>query len=495
MRGRSLHAEMKRRQWARDPRLWARERAKSGGEAVELWSKQVEITESVRDNRRTAVKSCHGAGKSFDAAITAAWWMDIHKPGEAFIVTTADNFRQVKAVLWRYLARIHAESGLEGRLNQTEWKMPIQHDNGREHEELVGFGLKPDDNDPTAFQGIHSPAVLVIVDEANGVPKVLIEATYGLMSNDECRLLMLANPDDPESYFAECCAKDTYNVITISAFDTPNFTGEPLPLKVRKQLVDYAYVEDARRDWAPSWRWNEDRTRVLPPLGMTYEQALKDVDPFWASKVLGEFPLKGGKQVLIPMAWIEAAAQRSLEPSLPNELGVDVGGGGDESTTCQRRGPVARIISKDRNPNTMETYGKVRMERRELKASRVKIDSIGIGRGAADQAQLDKEPFVAVNVGMKARDNERFFNLRAEGYWTLRERFERGDIDIDPRDKALRTQLANIRFKRSGGRILVESKEDMMRRGMKSPNDADSLMLAYIDPPEPEKELTAEVVF
>src|SRR5690348_16969390 len=84
------------------PDVWAWERAKSF-----VWSKQREILASVRDNRLTAVRSCHGIGKSHSAALLAAWWIDVHAPGEAFVVTTAPTFPQVRAILWRYIRQLH----------------------------------------------------------------------------------------------------------------------------------------------------------------------------------------------------------------------------------------------------------------------------------------------------------------------------------------------------------------------------------------------------
>src|SRR5690606_787786 len=70
-----------------DPVAWVSERLDES-----MWSKQAEIFRSVADNRRTAVKSCHGVGKSHLASRAVAWWLDVHGPGEAFVVTTAPTF-------------------------------------------------------------------------------------------------------------------------------------------------------------------------------------------------------------------------------------------------------------------------------------------------------------------------------------------------------------------------------------------------------------------
>jgi hypothetical protein len=122
-----------------------------------LWSKQIEIMESVRDSRHTAVHSCHGSGKSWVAARVVSWWLACHEPGEAFAITTAPTFAQVRAILWREIRRAHRKN-LPGKVNQTEWWI---------NDEIVAFGRKPGDYDTDAFQGIHARAGLVILDEAS----------------------------------------------------------------------------------------------------------------------------------------------------------------------------------------------------------------------------------------------------------------------------------------------------------------------------------------
>jgi hypothetical protein len=114
-----------------DPALWV-------GDVLgeHLWSKQVEIMESVRDNAQTAVPACHGPGKSFVAARIAAWWIAIHPPGTAKVLTSAPTFYQVKSILWGELATTHAKGKLPGRMNTTEWWIG---------DTMVAFGRKPKD--------------------------------------------------------------------------------------------------------------------------------------------------------------------------------------------------------------------------------------------------------------------------------------------------------------------------------------------------------------
>lgn len=131
---------------------------------LHMWSKQVKVCESVRDHKRTTVAAAHSVGKSAIASVLACWWIAVHPPGEAIVITTAPTYRQVNAILWEEMRKHHRvaeERGfpLPGKITGSDvWKL----DNGQ----IVGFGRKPKDGDSHAFQGIHRRYVLVIIDEA-----------------------------------------------------------------------------------------------------------------------------------------------------------------------------------------------------------------------------------------------------------------------------------------------------------------------------------------
>lgn len=430
-----------------------------------VWSKQIEILESIRDNRRTAVRSCHGPGKSFIAARAAAWWIETHN--DAFVVTTAPSGPQVKAILWKEIGRCHGKGSLRGRTNQTEWWLKSQY--GKE--EIVAYGRKPADYDEHAFQGIHANHVLIVIDEACGVPENLWEAADNLMTNENAKILAIGNPDDPVTQFAEVCKPGSgWHVISISAFDTPNFTGEYVPDNIRDLLVSKLYEEEKKR------KWGED-------------------NPMYVAKILGEFPevSAGG---LIQIKWVKEAQLRTLEPIGEIELGVDVGGGLDKNVIYKRQGPVVRLYSKDFNPDTMQSLGNLMKAVKETGATKAKVDAIGIGAGMCDRAKEiaadQKESrntrqtagvIEGVKVSTAAINSEDFVNLRAEGYWGLRERFQEGQIDLDPDDDDLAAQLVDVRTKPSStGRTQIESKEQMRTRGKSSPDEADALMLAFVTP-------------
>jgi hypothetical protein len=353
-----------------DPVGWVRRRLRQM-----VWSKQREVLESVRDHRRTAVQSGHGVGKSFTASLAAGHWLDTHPPGEAFVVTTAPSFAQVRAILWRYIRRIHKAANLAGKVNQTEWWID---------DEIVAFGRKPSDHDESAFQGIHARYVLVILDEACGIPAQLWIAADALTTNADCRILAIGNPDNPASEFRKVCRPGSgWHVIKISAFDSPNLTGEPVPEAVALALVGREWVEEKRREWG------ED-------------------NPLYKSKVLGEFSEDSQWQVVrtsdVAACRIDLETPYAASELVPVELGVDVGGGGDETVVRERRGKVAGREWREHTDRPERIAPLVLQAIRETGATSVKIDSIGVGFGVTGELRnmasrgLHNARIYAVNV-------------------------------------------------------------------------------------------------
>ena len=433
-----------------DPVGWVRDKL---GEF--MWSKQREIAESVLRNRRTAVKSCHDAGKSWIASRIAAWWADVHPPGEAFVVSTAPTYAQVHAILWeeiRSAAKKAAAQGkpLPGRVLQSDdWKL----DDGT----LIGWGRKPADTDQHGFQGIHRRYVLVIIDEACGVPAQLWTAVEAITTNTDCRILVIGNPDDPATEFGAVCKPGSgWNVIQISAFDTPNFTDEAVPDALRPLLLDPEWVEDKRRRWGVE-------------------------SPRYVAKVLGDFP-DIGEDVLFPPSMIRAAQERTCEPGPYGILGVDVARyGSDRTVLCLRRGPVARVVGDYSKQSTTDTTGRVAAAKREHRVDEIRVDGVGVGGGVVDQLVEQGHPVLDMQAGSAATDPEHYLNARAEWYWALRQRAESGDLDIDPADDDLAAQLGAIKYRyTSRGQVQIESKDDMRKRQLPSPDRADALMLTAV---------------
>ena len=454
--------------WARDPVGFVTEAL---GEDV--WSKQIEILQSLRHNRRTAVPACHAPGKSHIAARAIAWWVAVHPPNTVRVVTTATTFRQVRGILWPHIRRLVIEHGLPGEVLTTEWKI---------NDILVADGFSPADHNEAAVQGIHAENLLIVVDEAGGISNTIGQALEALMTGGNTRLLLLGNPptDRVGSWFERACNSDLYNVIPIPASETPNFTGEKVGPWARN-LVDHRWVEEVTRSFGAD-------------------------SPFVQARVHARFP-RSVSSAVIPIDWVEEAMQLEGDEG-QIRLGVDVAAdGGDEFVIAEIDGETARIVHASRgNASPVEVAGRVleairdaqrRHEERGVRERvRVKIDAIGVGWGVAglleEWGKEDRHgaEIIAVNVAMAAHDRDQFANQRAEMWWAMRETLQPNEegqqglaLDIDHRTAQ---QLTAPSYRsNSTGRILIESKQEMAKRGVGSPDRAEAVLLALFEPPGP----------
>lgn len=493
-----------------DPALWGKEVLKE-----HYWSKQVEILTSLIENRYTAVRSCHDAGKSFIAARAAARWISLHDPGEAFVVSTAPTSAQVSAILWREIQRAHGRGSLAGTITTAgypQWKLGG---------ELVGYGRKPADYSDSAFQGIHARYVLVIIDEACGVAKNLFDAADALATNKNARVLAIGNPDDPTSHFASVCKPDSgWNVIGIDGLRTPNFTQdavewldcpdcrrigrtETLTAQLfREESIPYTteHVPEGLRDMLLSPLWVEERLHRwvgLPNEAQTLAETSSQSALFTA-KVRGQFPT-GDSEGIVPLGWVEAAMARYRDwkdagsPLLPaNErwvLGVDVARFGEDQTSVAiRQGHILREVRKYRKADTMETTGRVVAAMNPLANSLAIVDVIGVGAGVVDRLREQSRPTIAFNAsgsakGKKDKTGEfEFVNLRAAAWWRMRELLDpaAGSKVMLPDSEMLKADLTTPRWKvMSGGKIQVESKEDIRHRLGRSTDEGDAVVMSF----------------
>ena len=217
--------------------------------------------------------------------------------------------------------------------------------------------------------------------------------------------------------------------------------------------------------------------------------------------MLGEFPDQT-EDALISLSSVEAAVERwrnqqqalttgaATPPPTPWEpegevvLAVDVARyGSDHSVILRRQGWRVEEIRTFNGLDTMQLTGWVAAAIREFQPRRTCIYEVGVGAGVVDRLREQGYGVRGINVAQAARQKEVFANLRAEGYWRLRELFAAGEIAIPP-DQQLVSELVSLRYHvDSRGRTLLEKKEDMRKRGAPSPDRADALMLAFLEPP------------
>lgn len=441
-----------------DPVDWA---AKKAG--INLWSKQREIIRSIRDNRRTAVQSGHGIGKSLTASVAASWWVDTHPADQTLVVTTAPSVKQVHAILWEEIRKIHAQAGLPGEVQISDnWLI-----GGR----LVGFGRKPQDHDRDAFQGLHRKYLLVIIDEAAGIPEWLWGSARDIATGEHCRMLAIGNPTDPSSYFRRVCRPDSgWNVIKVSVFDSPNFTGEKVAKTVSEDLTSHKYIEDAKRD-------------------------LGEGSPMWKARVEGEFPDVDEFSV-IPLGWIYQAQERWVawdEAGRPVShdwrriVGADIARyGNDKTCFAERIGDAfltPRIMPR---ADTQETARLLSQELNHERGDIAVIDTNGVGAGVFDTVKKSNHMAMGVNVGNRTSMTDssgqiEFYNVRAAVYWKMREALDpaRNPTIMLPPDDDLASDLSTPHWKTMpGGKIVIESKDEIRKRLNRSPDRGDAVCLA-----------------
>ena len=429
--------------------------------ATAPWAKQVEIMESVRDNQRTVVKACHSVGKTHIAARVAGWYLYTRSP--CIVITTAPKATQVRDLLWGRFRAMWSQTRLplhgECLLSRCE---PIRHD---PEWYAVGYTAR----DAEGFQGYHEAHVLIIFDEAPGVPPFIYDAVEGIMSTENVRWLGIGNPTERSGHFYRANVSPLYNSIHISAYDHPNVVhGRALYSKAV----------------APGW-----------PAERLQEWGEKH--PLYLSRVMGEFPDEG-EDTLIPLSWIESAVDRSVSSDGDKLISCDVARFGlDETVFYLLQGRLFDILEKYVGKDTVATAGRLIRWKRSSMADLIVIDDVGVGGGVTDQVkdQLPKEErktVVAFNAGERAKHPDEFFNLGSEAWWCLRLAFEEsykaqqgGSDDLKvglsiPNDPVLIGQLAGRKYDvTSKGLIKVESKKDMAARGEPSPDRADALTMGW----------------
>jgi phage terminase large subunit len=426
---------------------------------LNITANQREVLRSVVENRRTAVKACHASGKTFIAAVLVLWFLARYK--EVIVVTTAPTWLQVKNVLWGEIHRL---------IRSSELPYP------EPSETLLRLGpgryaIGISTNEGVRMQGYHAKHVLFVVDEAPGVGSDIYEAIEGIRAGGDVRILELGNPIIASGpfYDAFTANRQGWNLITISAFDTPNLQGVTIEslLKLPEEELDNNPLP-----YLATRRWVKEKYYEWGP-----------GHPLWDSKVLGNFPAQA-EDALLSLAWLEQAKLREL----PTDEGVIDGGldvagpGEDETVLAIRCGP--KLLHLEAWTES-DPRGKVvaALEPYKGRLRRLNVDSTGIGYGMARHIADFKYPVRDINVGVAARHPEKYANLKAELYWGLRLRFQSGDMSGCFSDKAI-GQLAGIRYEHNArGQVVIESKDDMRKRGVKSPDLAEAVMLAFAEPP------------
>ena len=293
----------------RDPILFANQFL-----GVSLWEREVEILQSIKTHRRTAVKACHGVGKTFTIAVAALWWLARYPEG--IVLTTSPTQRQVRTQLWTEIHR-HVERAKVPypKLKTTELK--FRDDNNF----AIGFSTNQAEN----FQGYHGKYVLIIADEAPGIESGIWDAVAGTMAGGKVHIVMAGNPTVPSGAFFDAFTKERglWHCITIDAFDSPNLKGLKLEELLQLDPTEGGPLDQNPVPYLVTKRWVYDQH-------LAWWHGSESSSPIWMSRVRAEFPDQA-QNALVKMPWLERAKQRPLPSpadarSSPLFAGVDVGG-------------------------------------------------------------------------------------------------------------------------------------------------------------------------
>jgi hypothetical protein len=445
------------------------------------WSMQREVLEAVRDHRYTAVQACHDVGKTWTAAALFLWWLDVHPPGEAFIVTTAPTAAQVVAVLWREIQRAHGRGGLAGRMTMdAHFYLEVA---GKE--QLVAIGRKPSDHNPAGFSGFHARYPLVIIDEAGGVPKQLYDAADTVATNRHGRVLAIGNPDDPQSQFEKITrpGKEQWDkVIRVNAFDCPNFTES----EVSKYPELLAYMQT--HGYQPSTETIPNHIRDMLVMPRWVDERLRrwgENSPVFQAKVLGQFPDLSDRS-LFTRRLLNKCSDTDLPGFGSGVRAYDIAEEGKDKTIAYwNREGVLRFLWEGPRQPIPETAEDIMAQMRPLPEIPAWIDANGIGSGVYGILRKNGANVLKF-LGSHAAYDDSYLNKRAETAFAAKRMAELGELDLDPLDEGyddLANDLLSLRWKvNSKGKLFLESKEDMAKRGVKSTNHGDAATMALQDP-------------
>lgn len=424
-----------------DPVLFVREVL---GVDPDEW--QIQFLNAIaRGDRKITVRSGHGVGKSTASSWAMLWFFLTRSPVK--VVVTAPTSAQLFDALFAELKRWVNE--LPDLLQQM---VTVKQDR-------VVFNAAPDEmfisartsraEQPEALQGIHSDHVMLVADEASGVPEQVFEAAAGSMSGHSAVTLLLGNPTRSSGFFYDTHNRlaSEWTVFKVGCQESPRVSDE--------------YVAEMAS------RYGEDSNA-------------------FRVRVLGEFP-RSDDDTMIPMELIESARQRDVagNPYADVIWGLDVARfGSDSSALTKRQGNI--VIETPRrwkNLDLMQLTGAVVAEYESLeekdRPAEILVDSIGLGAGVVDRLIELGLPARGINVSESPSFGTKYRNLRAELWAKAKAWLERRDCFL-PDDDQLVSELATVRYKfASNGKLQIESKEDLKKRGLKSPDVADSFVLTF----------------
>ncbi len=493
-----------------------------------MYEKMAQISDDVLFGKspRTLVKSANGTGKTHGAARWAMWWITAFPKEESLAILTAPTLRQVMLGTMAYLKESYSYVKMsalaDGRAmpwpgwisEQGEWRYSTPGGN-----QTLAVARVPGSSDAVStFQGLRKTGGrnFIILDEAGGVSRDIFLAIDALMTSGDSRMGGIGNPDRRGTAFYDAFTDQRtareYNLHTITAYDTPNLTGEVVyrnnPEKealLRKGLISARWVFERERMWKTGGaiEFDEEVQADRNPTGRP--------DGRFKAKILGAFPDEDD-HTFFPEDPITAAREREFEDEdiaeEPVVLGVDLATTGtDESVVMVNKGGRIRLfagkVAYDDGGETAYAEGTWAKED-ELTAARrvhaiakytgateVRLDAAGLGAGIAtnlerlDEFKGKQYLVIRVSGGSASADKDRWANMRAQIYDNLREMLAAGTVDLDYDDDVLKDQLLAVTYDNNNRGAVAITPKKLMRTEMHgSPDRLDAVIYAAINTEE-----------
>jgi hypothetical protein len=430
------------------------------GVKLDPWQKDV-ARDYGREERRISIRACHGPGKTFLAALLIWHQMLCRFPQHT--VVTAPSRGQLEDALVKEVLTLYSklppalQELYEVKKNRIELRSA--------KDESFFSARTAREEKPEALQGVHCDGgyVLLIADEASGVGEQIFEAAAGSMSGHNATTLLLSNPVRTSGFFFDTHNKlnDMWRTYQVRAQDSPRVSDD--------------FVYDIAR------RYGEDSAA-------------------YRVRVLGEFPL-ADLDTVIPFEFVESARNRDIviPKGISTIWGLDVARYGDDRNALIKRSTLAVMpdILEWGGVDLMQTAGKVKAEWDETsphdRPDEILVDVIGLGAGVTDRLRELGLPARGVNVSETASYTERYRNLRAELWFAAREWLSKRDRSLPRCEGGCATDCLHERLAQelvvpkytyaSSGKVQIESKSDMKKRGYKSPNIAEAFILSFSSEP------------
>lgn len=426
----------------------------------EPWQREhlIEIGNRLKANPhmpiQEAIASGHGIGKSADIGMVLCWAMSTHEDTRGVVTAGTDTQLRTKTApevaKWFRMA-----------INASWWQITATaiYSVDPAHEKSWRCDFIPwNEKNPEAFAGTHNQGkrIVVFYDEASQIPEIIWQTTEGALTDAKTEIIWLTrgNPTRNTGRFKECFGRYRHRWYT---------------RQIDSRSVSFTNKTQIQQ-WIDDYGLDSDFVRV---------------------RVLGEFPRAGSMQ-FISTDLVEAAMAREpvchmFEPLI---MGVDVARFGDDQTVIAfRRGRDACTVGwrKYRNIDTMDLAAEISRAMDEEKVDAVFIDDGSFGVAVCDRLRHLHRDVIPVTFGGKVSGARQYgdyakpYNKRAAIWMQMRDWLKHGAI---PDDTELEADLTGVEFGYRGADDLtiLEAKEDMKKRGLASPDNADALACTFAEP-------------